>query len=228
MDFRKRQTSTATLAEPGGLPLTLVDSSAELKSSRGLIMKEWLVVRRRPPVRSGALEGAEPIARTSEIRPPSDDSPKVSIEQADSPTALPNREEIVTAGSPMPMSLIEPIACEPAAIQEIILKAKATGVTWGLRILGVDPTRFRGTGVSVAIIDTGIERSYPAFSHMPDAERRFRSRCGRRRCRWSRHALRGYDLWRRRHRNSHRGGAENQEASGRQGDRWRPRFARSA
>jgi subtilisin family serine protease len=67
------------------------------------------------------------------------------------------------------MSLIEPIVCEPAATQEIILKAKATGVTWGLRILGVDPTRFGGTGVSVAIIDTGIERSHPAFSHMPDA-----------------------------------------------------------
>jgi subtilisin family serine protease len=131
-------------------------------------MKEWLVVRRRRPVRSDALELPEPIARSSGTRSSSDDGPKVGIERADSQDALSNRDEIDTAGSPMPMSLIEPIACSPAATQEILSKAKETGTTWGLRALGVDPTKFGGTGVSVAIIDTGIEHSHPAFAHLPD------------------------------------------------------------
>jgi subtilisin family serine protease len=71
----------------------------------------------------------------------------------------------------MPISLVKPlINAEGAATQDILAKARQQGATWGLNMLDVDPARFAGEGVSVAIIDTGIKRSHPAFSHMqPEA-----------------------------------------------------------
>jgi subtilisin family serine protease len=130
-------------------------------------MKEWLVVRRPRPMRSDGLKSAEPIAKTvSTTEPGSDDQPRIAIEQAGTRDDLPDRDEIDTAAQPMPMSLIEPILAAPAATEKILLQAKEAGAPWGLRALGVDPTRFDGAGVTVAIIDTGIKPSHPAFAHM--------------------------------------------------------------
>ena len=68
----------------------------------------------------------------------------------------------------MPISLVKPlIKAEGAATQDILASARKRGATWGLSMLDVDPKRFDGDGVSVAIIDTGVKRSHAAFSHMP-------------------------------------------------------------
>lgn len=131
-------------------------------------MSEWLVVRRSRPARAFIPKSGEPIARTAvanEAEP--DDRLSVGVEQAEVRDGLPDRPEIETAAPPMPMSLIEPLSCEPAAAQELLLKSRAAGVAWGLRAMGVDPSKFDGAGVSVAVIDTGIQRSHPAFAHIP-------------------------------------------------------------
>jgi subtilisin family serine protease len=131
-------------------------------------MKEWLVIRRPRPIRSGRVESAEPIATTlSATEPGPSDARKVGLEQADTQDDLRDRHEIDAAAQPMPMSLIEPIMAKLAATEEVLLKAKEMGTPWGLRAIGVDPGRFDGSGVSVAVIDTGIHRLHPAFAHMP-------------------------------------------------------------
>jgi subtilisin family serine protease len=129
-------------------------------------MTEWLVVRRSRQTRSGGLESPEPIAKTVSATEQGAE-PKVGLEQAGTRDDLPDRHEIDTAAQPMPMSLIEPIMAEAAAAQEILLEAKEAGAPWGLRALGVDPKRFDGAGVTVAVIDTGIKRSHRAFAHIP-------------------------------------------------------------
>lgn len=128
-------------------------------------MNEWLVVRRPRAARRGTLESVEPIAKTT-TRSTRQDVPKIALEEAPTWTDLPDRHEIDTVAPPMLMSVIKPLPkaeTDPA----LIAKAKQTGTTWGLRALGVDPKNLDGDGVTVAVIDTGIMRSHPAFAHIP-------------------------------------------------------------
>jgi subtilisin family serine protease len=59
----------------------------------------------------------------------------------------------------VPMKLIAPLdvqgAVEPASQEEI---------TWGVKALGADTSHFTGDGIVVAVLDTGIDASHPAFS----------------------------------------------------------------
>ena len=92
----------------------------------GFVMKEWLVVRRPPPTRSGGLEFGEPTAKTvSATELGLDDKPKVGLEQAGTRDDLPDRHEI--AAQPMPVSLIAPIMAEPGATEKILVKTKEAG-----------------------------------------------------------------------------------------------------
>jgi subtilisin family serine protease len=131
-------------------------------------MNEWLVIRRARPAPISGSESLEPVANASSATDlPSGDESKVALEEAIAREDLPAQNEITTAARPMPISLINPFSkAEAAATRVILAKAKASGATWGLRALGVDPKKLDGGGVSVAIIDTGIKRSHPAFSHM--------------------------------------------------------------
>ncbi|HLT85518.1 MAG TPA: S8 family serine peptidase [Phototrophicaceae bacterium] len=73
------------------------------------------------------------------------------------------REPDVRAVAPvMPITLIRPVpsseldgAAEPAA---------EPGPTWGVRAVGADVSARTGAGVTVAVLDTGIDASHPAFT----------------------------------------------------------------
>jgi subtilisin family serine protease len=57
----------------------------------------------------------------------------------------------------MPMKLIEPFEADPAvAVQE----------AWGLAAVGATTSAFTGQGVTVAVLDTGIDAAHPAFAGM--------------------------------------------------------------
>ncbi|WP_271598049.1 MULTISPECIES: S8 family serine peptidase [unclassified Bradyrhizobium] len=73
------------------------------------------------------------------------------------------------AAGPMPVSLIKPIEVEAKMADAILRGSKAAGAAWGLISLGVDPKRYNGKGVKVAIIDTGIKRDHPAFAQLKGA-----------------------------------------------------------
>nr|WP_229419583.1 S8 family serine peptidase [Pseudoduganella dura] len=50
--------------------------------------------------------------------------------------------------------MIEPLDARPAGVE--------TG--WGITAVGADRSRFSGAGVTVAVLDTGIDAAHPAFS----------------------------------------------------------------
>lgn len=57
----------------------------------------------------------------------------------------------------MPMKLIEPVATE--AVDE-----EAAGNTWGIEAVIAHNSPFDGSGITVAVLDTGIQPDHPAFA----------------------------------------------------------------
>src|SRR5262249_45913820 len=64
---------------------------------------------------------------------------------------------------PMPTGLIKPLEVAGAA---------ATGA-WGIAAVKADTSNFTGDGVVVAVLDTGIDKSHPAFGGVTIVEQDF-------------------------------------------------------
>jgi subtilisin family serine protease len=60
--------------------------------------------------------------------------------------------EVLASTPPMPTRLIRPLAAVPGA-----------GEPWGIAAVGADVSAFDGSGVVVAVLDTGIDEAHPAF-----------------------------------------------------------------
>jgi subtilisin family serine protease len=66
------------------------------------------------------------------------------------------RDPSVLAGCPpMPTALIQPLDTRDA---------EATDTAWGIEAVGADQSTFDGTGTVVAVLDTGIDATHPAFN----------------------------------------------------------------
>ena len=76
------------------------------------------------------------------------------------------KEESVKATAPiMPLLLIEP--------EESEADASGEGSTWGMSATGAETSPFGGSGVTVAVLDTGIDATHPAFSAVEVIEKDF-------------------------------------------------------
>jgi subtilisin family serine protease len=73
-------------------------------------------------------------------------------------TALTQDASVVVVAPAMPMKLIEPIARATDA------QPAAGNVEWGIKAVGADTSPVSGNGVVVAVLDTGIDPTHPAFS----------------------------------------------------------------
>ncbi len=67
----------------------------------------------------------------------------------------------------MPMKLIEPVSMKETAVPT------TGGVTWGVEAVGAPASNFDGTGVCVAVLDTGIVPNHPAFAGVNLEQRNF-------------------------------------------------------
>ena len=63
--------------------------------------------------------------------------------------------EVVSVAPLMPLALIRPLESQASA---------AGDASWGIAAVGADKSSFTGQGVTVAVLDTGIDSSHPAFA----------------------------------------------------------------
>jgi hypothetical protein len=75
------------------------------------------------------------------------------------------QSDVVAVASVLPMKLIAPIAELAVADQPPI--------AWGVSAVGADKSPYSGNGVVVAILDTGIDSTHPAFAGVELVERDF-------------------------------------------------------
>ena len=85
----------------------------------------------------------------------------VDVEVMDPKSAAQARSDsdFECAAPSMPMKLIAPMAVTAEAQAPVV-----NGVAWGIRAVGADTSPFDGTGIVVAVLDTGIDASHPAFA----------------------------------------------------------------
>ena len=74
--------------------------------------------------------------------------------------------DVVAIAPIMPTLLIRPL-------DHVDGEAAATGSAWGIPAVGADLSSFTGAGVTVAVLDTGIDAAHPAFAGVDIVERDF-------------------------------------------------------
>lgn len=96
-------------------------------------------------------------------RPP---SPKVEVEEL-KPGRAAGKREIRAVAPAVPMKLIKPFRSD--------MDAAPAGdcATWGVQAVAADTSPFTGQGIVVAILDTGIDASHPAFAGVDIVRRNF-------------------------------------------------------
>jgi subtilisin family serine protease len=81
--------------------------------------------------------------------------------------ALARDADVLAIARAIPMKLIAPVEVQDAA------EPAADTVTWGVRAVGADTSPFSGDGIVVAVLDTGIDDSHPAFEGVDIVQKDF-------------------------------------------------------
>jgi subtilisin family serine protease len=120
---------------------------------------EMLILRRRG---SHGLESTDvPVGTGSEIEAVSQDLSPTEVRD------LQRDDNLVAAVESMPMTLIEPVPTSDLATE-------ASGEAgWGIKAVGALTSPFTGKGVTVAVLDTGIDKAHSAFSNVEIIGRNF-------------------------------------------------------
>ncbi|NQX13454.1 S8 family serine peptidase [Microbacteriaceae bacterium VKM Ac-2855] len=82
-------------------------------------------------------------------------------------TEISHYNDVEAIAPVVPMKLIAPVSLSRAT------RPAETGSAWGIRAVGADATPFSGDGVTVAVLDTGIDAAHPAFTGVELIQRNF-------------------------------------------------------
>jgi subtilisin family serine protease len=123
-------------------------------------MKDNYVILRAPSAASSTRDilagpGATPFGIE-----PAGQAMKVDIAELDRKDirAITRDRDVVAVAPAMPMKLVEPLDTSPVAAP-----AAAT-VAWGVKAVRADTSPFTGNDAVVAVLDTGIDETHPAFA----------------------------------------------------------------
>jgi len=78
-----------------------------------------------------------------------------------------HHRDIAAVAPVIPMKLIAPVSLPRAA------QPTSTSSAWGIHAVGADTSSLSGDGVRVAVLDTGIDASHPAFDGVELVQRNF-------------------------------------------------------
>ncbi len=122
---------------------------------------DMLILRRRPV---GNFEGVNiPVGASANIEAVFQDIP------ASDANGLGRDPDVLAAAEPMPLVLIEPVSAASGGTN-----AANSNSAWGLAAVGVTSnTAFTGKNVKVAVLDTGIDSTHPAFAGVNIIPRNF-------------------------------------------------------
>ena len=124
---------------------------------------EMMILRRRG---SAGLDGAHiPVGTGSEVDALVQDLPPSEVR------GLRRDDNVLGAAEPMPLMLIEPVS-SPG---NVTATPAATEVAWGVKAVAASTSPFTGKGVTVAVLDTGIDKNHSAFSGVEIIGRNFTS-----------------------------------------------------
>jgi Subtilase family len=122
---------------------------------------DMLILRRAPS--NGLKRPHAHLKVSSEIEALAQDLPASEIR------GLRRDEKVLAATEPMPLRLVEPVA----ATEYLKAIGAEANVGWGVEAVGASASTFIGGGVTVAVLDTGIDRNHPAFSGVEIIGRNF-------------------------------------------------------
>jgi subtilisin family serine protease len=121
----------------------------------GIAMANFIILRNAAAISTGsAFESFGPGA-ASVIASRTVPEPVVQVEDLSTKEAaeITRDPQVAAVAIPMPIALIQPlVAGQPAT------------TAWGVSAVGADTSPMDGDGVVVAVLDTGIDKSHPAFS----------------------------------------------------------------
>ena len=121
--------------------------------------RKYVVLRsHRAPTTSSRGPAFRPSADAPDAAPP---LTSVGVEVVDPKTAAKaqNEPDFEAAAPSMPLKLIAPIAVAADAPAPVV-----NNVAWGIHAVGADTSPFDGSGIVVAVLDTGIDAAHPAFA----------------------------------------------------------------
>lgn len=120
-------------------------------------MSRYIILRKDPPVSGARALGQAAGGGLG--------SAQVSVESLSPADQVDLRRdpEIVCLAPAMPTRLIQPMSTTPSTAAQ----------PWGVGAIGADVSRYTGSDVTVAVLDTGIARSHPAFAGVDLIEKDF-------------------------------------------------------
>lgn len=123
-------------------------------------MPEFVVLRKVRIPSSNGLENVDADAAST--------APKHQVEVhdvgAEEARDIAHEEDVAAVARPMPVTLIRPFDVGDASDSTDI---------WGISVVRADTSSFSGEGVVVAVLDTGIDKSHPAFAGVDIVEKDF-------------------------------------------------------
>jgi subtilisin family serine protease len=133
-----------------------------------MAQQEYVVLRSTIPIapEAGTRGGPAPSARGIAV-----ETLKVEVEPLSEPERADLRRDprVRAIAAPMPMKLIAPVDEQPAA------GPSAAGPTWGVQAVRANDSPFDGDGITVAVLDTGIDPGHPAFQGVTIVQKNFTS-----------------------------------------------------
>lgn len=128
---------------------------------------EKLIILRSKNLSTPSFENRGPFAASTGLSTP---SPAMKVEEVDLTQKerfdLRRNPEIRAVAPPIPMQLVEPVNSTPAEISGV-------SATWGVESVMAHKSPYDGSGITVAVLDTGIDPTHSAFNSINLVQKNF-------------------------------------------------------